>query len=233
VIGRGGRKIAGNLARWTPSPAQSGELEDRKVIRNEHSSRASGAASSLCALKGAEGRSVPAAGIGVAVTALLFLAGCAVGPDFARPAAPAVERYTPDPLPGQTAAAPGLGGAAQRLVAGRDIPGEWWTLFRSEPLNALIAEALRASPTLASAEAALRQAHELALAGQGAFFPTVQANLGASRNKTAASLSPTPASTTPSSAFPMCPMCSAAHGVRSRRSPPRKRHSASSSRRRT
>ena len=141
----------------------------------------------------AEGRSVPAVGISVAFTALLLLAGCAVGPDFARPAAPAVERYTPGPLPGQTAAAPGLGGAPQRLVAGRDIPGDWWTLFRSEPLNALITEALRANPTLASAEAALRQAHELTLAGQGAFFPTVQANFGASRNKTASSLSPTPA----------------------------------------
>ena len=128
-----------------------------------------------------------------AVIALLLLAGCAVGPDFARPAAPAVERYTPGPLPGQTVAAPGLGGAAQRLVGGRDIPGEWWTLFRSEALNALIAQALQASPTLASAEAALRQAHELTLAGEGAFFPTVQANFGASRNKTAASLSPTPA----------------------------------------
>jgi NodT family efflux transporter outer membrane factor (OMF) lipoprotein len=124
---------------------------------------------------------------------VLLLAGCAVGPDFARPAAPAVERYTPDPLPGQTAAAPGPAGTAQRLVAGRDIPGEWWTLFRSEPLNALIAEALRANPTLAAAEAALRQAHELTLAGKGAFFPTAQASFSPSRNKTSASLSPTPA----------------------------------------
>jgi NodT family efflux transporter outer membrane factor (OMF) lipoprotein len=135
---------------------------------------------------------VKAGSIGLALSAIL--AGCAVGPDFERPAAPSVERYTPGPLPAQTGSAPGPGGAAQILVAGRDIPGEWWALYHSAPLNALIAEALHASPSLASAEAALRQAHELTLAGEGAFFPTVQANLGGSRNKTAATLSPVPAS---------------------------------------
>ena len=122
--------------------------------------------------------------------AIALLAGCAVGPDFKRPAAPAVDRYTPEKLPPRTAAAPGRAGSAQRLDSGRDIPGDWWTLFRSPPLNALIEEALRASPTLASAEAALRQAHELTLAGKGAFFPTVQANLGASRNKAAVAIGP-------------------------------------------
>ena len=121
---------------------------------------------------------------------MLLLAGCAVGPDFKRPAAPAVDRYTRDRLPARTTSAPGHGGAAQRLDIGRDIPGDWWMLFRSEPLNALIAEALRGNPTLASAQAALRQAHELTLAGKGAFFPTVQTNLGASRNKAAAAIGP-------------------------------------------
>jgi outer membrane protein TolC len=106
----------------------------------------------------------------MSAAAMTLLAGRAVGPDFERPAAPSVERYTPGKLPTQTASAPGPGGAAQRLVAGRDIPGEWWALFHSSPLNALIAEALHASPNLASAEAALRQGHELTLAGEGAFF---------------------------------------------------------------
>jgi NodT family efflux transporter outer membrane factor (OMF) lipoprotein len=126
--------------------------------------------------------------------ATALLAGCTVGPAFERPASPAVERYTPEPLPAETAAAPVNGGAAQRLAQDRDIPGEWWALFGSPPLNALIAEALRANPTLAAAEAALRQAHELTLAGEGAFFPTAQVGLAASRNKTAASLSSATAS---------------------------------------
>lgn len=122
----------------------------------------------------------------------ILLGGCAVGPDFERPKAPSVERYTPEPLPVRTASAAVTGGAAQRFLTGRDIPGEWWQLFHSAPFSALIAEALRANPTLASAEAALRQAHELTLAGKGAFFPTAQAGFNASRNKTAASLTRTP-----------------------------------------
>jgi NodT family efflux transporter outer membrane factor (OMF) lipoprotein len=124
----------------------------------------------------------------------MMLAGCAVGPDFERPDAPSVERYTPETLPAGTASAAVAGGAAQRFLAGRDIPGEWWQVFHSAPLNALIDEALKANPTVTGAEAALRQAHELTLAGEGAFFPTVQAGFNASRNKTAASLSPATAS---------------------------------------
>jgi NodT family efflux transporter outer membrane factor (OMF) lipoprotein len=123
-----------------------------------------------------------------------LLAGCAVGPDFEQPQAPSLERYTAQSLPVRTASAAGPAGAAQRFLDDRDIPGEWWQLFHSAPLNALIEEALKANPTVAAAEAALRQAHELTLAGEGAFFPTVQAGFNASRNKTAASLSPATAS---------------------------------------
>jgi NodT family efflux transporter outer membrane factor (OMF) lipoprotein len=128
------------------------------------------------------------------VMPLLLLVACAVGPDFTRPAPPAVGRYTADPLPPVTAAAPGPGGAAQRLALGRDIPGEWWTLFRSPALDSLIKDALRRSPTITAAVAALRQAHELTLAGKGTLFPLVQAGLNASRNKTPAVLGATPAS---------------------------------------
>jgi NodT family efflux transporter outer membrane factor (OMF) lipoprotein len=132
---------------------------------------------------------------GVALcAAIVLVSGCAVGPDFIRPAPPEIDRYTPDALPTQTASAPGPGGAAQRLIAGRDIPGEWWSLFRSPALDALIEEALKANPTVTAAEAALRQAHELTLAGEGAFFPTAQLGVNASRNKTASSLSPATAS---------------------------------------
>src|SRR6202022_4374723 len=81
--------------------------------------------------------------LGVLVVPIL-LVGCAVGPDFEPPKAPSVARYTPDPLPVRTASATVTGGTAQRFFAERDIPGEWWRLFGSAPLDALIAEALRA-----------------------------------------------------------------------------------------
>src|SRR5215472_10851428 len=105
----------------------------------------------------------------IGVLAIGLGGGCAVGPDFARPAAPETKGYTRDKLPAATGSAEGAGGAAQRFVEGLDIPGEWWTLFRSKALNQLVAEALRANPTLAAAQASLRQAAEEVRAGQAAF----------------------------------------------------------------
>jgi NodT family efflux transporter outer membrane factor (OMF) lipoprotein len=129
----------------------------------------------------------------VAALAAGLLAGCTVGPDFKRPDLPASAGYTKEKMPVETASAPSAGGAAQRFVDGLDIPGEWWTLFRSPPLNRLVEEALKANPSLAAAQASLREAWENVYAGQGALFPTAAANFSASRNKTSASLSPVPA----------------------------------------
>ena len=119
------------------------------------------------------------------LAAVVLLAGCAVGPDFERPPAPEVEGYAREPLPAETANADIAGGETQRFVQGLDIPGQWWTLFHSEALNALIEQALKNNPTLPAAEAALRLAWENVYVGQGAFFPTAVAGYSPSRNKTA------------------------------------------------
>jgi NodT family efflux transporter outer membrane factor (OMF) lipoprotein len=129
-----------------------------------------------------------------ATLALLLLAGCAVGPDFLRPAPPKNAGYTAEPVAATAAA----GGEAQHFAAGQEIPAEWWTLFKSPRLNALIEQALKANPNIEAAKAALVQAHELTLSGQAAFFPTVQGNLGASRNLTpSATLSPATSTSNP------------------------------------
>src|ERR1700723_2994572 len=107
--------------------------------------------------------------------------GACVGPNFHRPAPPRVERFTSQALPGETASAAVLSGAAQKFLD-QDVPRNWWTLFGSEELNALVAQALRANPDVLSAQAALRQALENTAAQRGAFFPTVQAGFDASRN---------------------------------------------------
>ncbi len=116
---------------------------------------------------------LPARAARVGVCLLLF--GCAVGPDFAPPAPPAVNSYTAGPLPAQTASAAVADGEAQRFVRGLDIPGQWWALFHSPALNALVEEAIAANPTLPAAQAALRQAWENVYAEQGSLFPTVTA----------------------------------------------------------
>src|SRR6185312_15296174 len=102
------------------------------------------------------------------ITAMLLLAGgCAVGPNFKKPAPPNVSGYTPGPFPSSTTATEVAGGTAQTFVAGADISGDWWKLFHSQALNDLISQALTNNPDLKSAQAALTQARETMLAGRG------------------------------------------------------------------
>lgn len=120
---------------------------------------------------------------------LLFLAaltGCAAGPDFKRPAAPAANAYAPVGLtPEATASAPVLAGESQRFNPAADIPFDWWTLFQSPQINSLIQRAFKANSSIESAQAALRQAQENVVAQQGFFYPTVAASYSPSRNKLA------------------------------------------------
>ncbi|HEY8229921.1 MAG TPA: efflux transporter outer membrane subunit [Rhodanobacteraceae bacterium] len=125
-------------------------------------------------------------------TASLTLVGCAAGPNFKPPAPPAVSGYTAHP-PAQTVATLGVaGGVAQNFQRGGDIPGDWWTLFHSQPLDALIARALQNNHDLKAAQAALRVAHEDVLAQRGSFFPSVSAGFDASREKASNILAPVP-----------------------------------------
>jgi NodT family efflux transporter outer membrane factor (OMF) lipoprotein len=122
--------------------------------------------------------------IAAAIAAGLLLCGCAVGPDFRRPEAPNTDSYTSTQLPGETSAAPGIHGGAQKFVIGQDIPEQWWSLFQSEPLDKVIRMALSDSPTLAAAEATLRVAQENLRARSGTvFFPSVDAGFSAERQK--------------------------------------------------
>jgi len=117
-----------------------------------------------------------------------LLAGCAVGPDFKRPATLDVAVYTPTPLPAQTASAPVPLGESQRFVEGGVVHPGWWHEFDSPTLNALINEALQASPTLTKAQAALRQAEELYATQTGStLYPQVDASLGSQRQRSSPS----------------------------------------------
>jgi NodT family efflux transporter outer membrane factor (OMF) lipoprotein len=118
-----------------------------------------------------------------AAATMMFVAACAVGPDFHRPPSPGEAGYTAEPLPAETAAADVPGGAAQRFELGRDIVAQWWTLFHSPALSALIEQALATNPNLEAAQSALRQARENVAAGEGALYPAVIGNLSATRQK--------------------------------------------------
>lgn len=127
---------------------------------------------------------------------LLFiaLAGCTLGPDFVRPEVAADAGYSTHNLTITARADIDAGGAAQRLIAGMDIPGQWWTLFRSPELNALVEEALRANPDISAAQAALRQANEQVYVDQASLFPVLNGNLSKTRQKVSGTTSGTASS---------------------------------------
>ncbi len=111
------------------------------------------------------------------------LAACANEP-LQPPALPSAAAYTAGPAVEQTTAAAGdlHGGHAQRFAAGRDIPAQWWTLFQSPALDALVRQALQESPSIARGSAKLRQAQQQHEARAGASqWPQVDARLSANR----------------------------------------------------
>ncbi|MGH8154205.1 MAG: efflux transporter outer membrane subunit [Rhodanobacteraceae bacterium] len=133
----------------------------------------------------------PTAWRAAVMIAAFALAGCAVGPNFRAPAAPDVDRFTASPLPAATASADTAGGDAQRFLEGENVPQRWWTTFGNAELDRRIEQAFRHSPSIAAAQASLRQAEENAKAAGGALFPSLDANLGATRTKESALQSPT------------------------------------------
>jgi len=114
------------------------------------------------------------------VVCLFSLIGCAVGPNFVRPKPPEVERYTYGPQPTETIPADGQ---VQHFNAGAELAADWWRLFNSPKLDAVINEAIVNNPTLQAAEASLRQSQENLRAGYGVFFPQVDASFDATRQK--------------------------------------------------
>jgi len=120
-----------------------------------------------------------------------LLSGCVVGPEFRKPASPAVGDYTAQTL-SSTAASAVAGGAPQRFDKGAEISAEWWTLFQSKPLDDLIVQALANNSDLKAAQAALSAARENVLAQRGAYFPNVSAGLSASRQQQSVVLAPVP-----------------------------------------
>jgi len=130
--------------------------------------------------------------IALFLAALLLAPACVVGPNFKKPASPDVGGYTPTPISATSSTPSVAGGEAQRLVEGKDIPGEWWQVFHSQALDDLIARALQANPDLKSAQAALTVARENLLAQRGFYYPSVTGSFTATRARSAADLSPVP-----------------------------------------
>ncbi|KXV17697.1 histidine kinase [Acetobacter malorum] len=130
----------------------------------------------------------------------LALSGCAVGPDFKKPAPPAPTEYgqtgkgsSTQPVAGSAeAAAAGPQSVVQVFHPGQDIPPQWWALFHSPDLDRLVRRALDQNPSLESARDALSAANENRLAQQSARYPSISGSFNPTRNKTSRTYSPVP-----------------------------------------
>jgi NodT family efflux transporter outer membrane factor (OMF) lipoprotein len=113
----------------------------------------------------------------VVLAASLLAAGCTVGPDFHRPAAPTDVRYTQEPVSATAVA----DGKSQRFVEGGGVAADWWRMLRCPAMDAMITHAIEVNPTLEGARATLRRNQDSLRAGYGVFFPQLDAHAGASR----------------------------------------------------
>lgn len=123
-------------------------------------------------------RRLPAA-CGGALCVLRMIDSCTVGPDFTAPEAPDRQLYwqgtLADPIEAQ--------GQSQGFVPGGDLQWDWWTLFRSPALDALVRQAIARNPSLQGAEASLRQSQDLLKAGQGVYYPQVSGRFEGDRQR--------------------------------------------------
>jgi NodT family efflux transporter outer membrane factor (OMF) lipoprotein len=118
----------------------------------------------------------------IGLTTAAMLSACTVGPDFVRPTPPAVDRYTSEQPVIATIAADGQ---TQNFKLGASIQADWWRLFKSSQLNAMVQQAIANNPTLAASEATLRQSQDNLRAGEGIFYPQANAGLAAERARNA------------------------------------------------
>jgi NodT family efflux transporter outer membrane factor (OMF) lipoprotein len=103
-----------------------------------------------------------------------FAAGCAVGPDYRKPAAEVPPAWTTEApwheaLPNDTA-----------------WKGDWWRLFQDESLNALVGRALAGNQDLRVAAERLQQAREEVTVARADLYPWVGLSATAARGKTSA-----------------------------------------------
>jgi NodT family efflux transporter outer membrane factor (OMF) lipoprotein len=123
--------------------------------------------------------------IAIPCLSALGLAACAVGPNFNPPHSLPTDRYM-------------AADAQPSFASGADVPYVWWAIYGSAALNDVVDDALRGSPTVKAAQAALRQANELVKVQRATLFPGLQASYAPSRQRNAVgTLAPTLASSQP------------------------------------
>lgn len=118
---------------------------------------------------------LPKSPLAAALGTALLISGCAIGPDFLRPASPLPERYE--------ASAEGSGEAAAATPAA-PVHAQWWTLFDDAYLNTLMTQALENNQDLLAAAARMEAAQAAAREAGADYYPGVNLDASSVRSRT-------------------------------------------------
>lgn len=113
-----------------------------------------------------------------------LLVGCTVGRNYERPVQPPAASYTINGASEHRSRSTNSADGDQNSSNVKSVSSPWWAELGSARLNALVDQALQSSPTLAAAEATLRQARQTYVAHAGAAqSPQMNAGLGVQRQR--------------------------------------------------
>jgi NodT family efflux transporter outer membrane factor (OMF) lipoprotein len=115
---------------------------------------------------------------------LLLFSGCAVGPRYAKPAAPRPPGYKEVPPDWKTA-----------QPSDQIARGKWWEIFQDPQLNALEEQINVSNQNLKAAEAQFQQARALVRFNRATYYPTVTAGASGAREHLSSHRPLVPAST--------------------------------------
>lgn len=113
-----------------------------------------------------------------------LLVGCTVGRNYERPVRPPSASYMINGASEHRSRSTNSADGDQNSSNVKGVSSPWWAELGSARLNALVDQALQSSPTLAAAEATLRQARQTYVAHAGAAqSPQMNAGLGVQRQR--------------------------------------------------
>ncbi|MGA8052860.1 MAG: TolC family protein, partial [Burkholderiales bacterium] len=106
----------------------------------------------------------------LAIATVGLLAGCMVGPDYVRPAAPMTAAYKEE---------------GWKVAEPRDdvLRGPWWTLFGDPLLDSLVERVSVSNQNVRAAEAQYRQSRALVQQVRAGLFPTLDLDLATTRGR--------------------------------------------------
>jgi NodT family efflux transporter outer membrane factor (OMF) lipoprotein len=115
----------------------------------------------------------------LAASTFALLAGCMVGPDFEKPAAPASKHYD---VQAERALA---GNSAQHIDFDKKIDGDWWSSLDSTKLDQVMHKAIDGNLGLEAADATIAQANEAVTSVSGVLSPQVDFGAQGGRQRAA------------------------------------------------